>query len=147
MTKPKSEVSGLRLLCTSLHHFKPETVVDIFRTAIEAKQPILITEFTQRTFYSVFCMIFFAPFGVFILIPFSKSFNLKTAFFSYIIPIIPFIIIWDGIVSSLRSYTSKELYAMAKKADLNNEFERSWYRKSEIASPMVTVLFKGMPKN
>jgi hypothetical protein len=59
--------------------------------------------------------------------------------FTYLIPIIPILVCWDGIVSVLRTYTLKELNQMIR--ELNNYEDYIWkIDKIKSGPSMVTYL-------
>lgn len=51
--------------------------------------------------------------------PFIQPFSWKKLFWTYLIPVIPFSNIWDGMVSVFRTYNNAELMAMT--SDLNKD--------------------------
>lgn len=94
---------------TALHHFRPEEVRQLLLNAATRADGIAIFEGTSREWFSIItpalsflpCMIMTA----FVLRPF----RLRNVLFSLFLPIIPFVMSFDGVVSGLRSYTTEEL--------------------------------------
>ena len=101
-------------LFTSLHHFRPNEVDNILRNHVEIKRPFAAFEFTERSFIG-FLPIIFGPFMCLLITPLLRPFTLKRLIFTYLIPLIPLILFWDGLVSCLRTYSPKELKAIAGK--------------------------------
>ncbi|WP_298868891.1 hypothetical protein [uncultured Gimesia sp.] len=117
-----SDLSGLRTQFLSLHHFNPDEVKDILRNAIAAKEPIAIFEAQQRDVEH--CIRFaLSPIFVLLLTPFVRPFRILRLVFTYLIPLIPLFVFWDGIVSVLRTYTVDEMLEMASEADEQQSFE------------------------
>jgi hypothetical protein len=58
-------------------------------------------------------MLLFVPLLVLVLTPFVKPFSAGRLIFTYLIPLAVPLILFDGIVSCLRSYTPAELEAMS----------------------------------
>ncbi|MEM9293577.1 MAG: hypothetical protein AAGD01_17995 [Acidobacteriota bacterium] len=102
------ELEGLRTQFLSLHHFEPAQVRGIFENAIRARQPIAVFEFQQRT---VAHLVQFALSPIFVLLLswFIRPFSWKRLLWTYLIPVIPLLILWDGVVSVLRTYTPEEV--------------------------------------
>ena len=50
-----------------------------------------------------------APVAVLALMPFARPFRIPYLVFTYLIPLLPFIILWDGMVSILRIYSPGEM--------------------------------------
>ena len=57
------------------------------------------------------------PLVVMAVTPFIKPYKFSRLFFTYIIPIIPFCTMWDGLVSVLRTYSVEELQEMVNEID------------------------------
>ncbi|QDU10687.1 hypothetical protein V202x_40990 [Gimesia aquarii] len=121
------DLVGLRTQFLSLHHFNPSDVKDILRNAIAAQEPIAIFEAQQR---DIEHLIRFAlsPIFVLLLTPFIKPFRISRLIFTYLIPLIPALVFWDGLVSVLRTYTVNEMLEMANEADTQQNYK--W--KSEV---------------
>ena len=54
------------------------------------------------------------PFAVWILTPFIRPFRWSRLFWTYVLPVIPVAIMFDGAVSCLRTYTPDELRTMGQ---------------------------------
>ncbi len=115
---PKN-LKGLRTLFASLHHFKADQVKGIFQDAVNNDQPIAVFEFTERTWIRAFLMVP-AILHMLIITPFIKPFSLTRIFWTYVIPVMPIIYFWDGLVSNLRTYTIDELHSIINTLDDNH---------------------------
>jgi hypothetical protein len=106
------ELTGLRTLFNSFHHFRPLEAEQILQDAFDAGQPIGIFEIPNRTIEGV-SFSFVATFlGVLLLTPTMRPKRPARWIFTYLLPIIPFTVAWDGWVSHLRAYTPDELLQM-----------------------------------
>lgn len=109
------ELTGLRTLFNSFHHFQPLEAAQILKDAYDARQPIGIFEIPNRTFVGV-SFSFIATFlGVLLLTPTMHQKRPAWWIFTYLLPIIPFTVAWDGWVSHLRAYSPDELLQMTCK--------------------------------
>jgi hypothetical protein len=52
------------------------------------------------------------PIYVLLLTPFVRPLTIWQVLFTYVIPLLPLLIAWDGFVSTLRTYSPKELERM-----------------------------------
>ena len=104
---------GFRTLFTSFHHFQPDAAHAILRDAFNQRQPIGIFEFTERSVTGLLIMLLSVP-SVWLATPRIRPFKWSRLIFTYLIPVIPLVVMFDGIVSALRTYTPPELLAMAK---------------------------------
>lgn len=103
-TDPK----GLRTIFLLFHHFRPADASRILQNAVDSKNAIAIFEPQQRTLPSIVAMLS-SPFIVLAVTPFVRPFKFGRLFFTYIIPIVPICACWEGIASSLRTYSLKEM--------------------------------------
>lgn len=134
--------TSFRTQFLSLHHFKPKDCEAIFRNAVMSRAPIAIIEGQSRNLPSLIGM-FFSPINVLLMTPFIRPFRWDRLLFTYLIPILPILILWDGIVSVLRTYTPKELHQMARTADPENQFE--WTFEKFKGTPATA--FIGRPRS
>ena len=54
----------------------------------------------------------FVPLGTLLIVPFLRPFRWSWIPLTYLVPVIPFFIFWDGSVSCLRCYSQSELRSM-----------------------------------
>ena len=102
------ELTGLRTQFLSLHHFKPSDAKRILQNVIDSRTSIAIFEGQERSFGSLLAMIL-SPISVLLTTPFIRPFKLGRILFTYLIPIVPLFVLWDGVVSSLRTYSIDEM--------------------------------------
>lgn len=105
------ELHGFRTLFTAFHHFRPEAAKALLADAAAKQVPIALFEVTQRTPKYIAAMLF-SPLAVMFLTPVIRPFSWARLFFTYLVPLIPLVVTWDGIVSCLRSYSVSELRTM-----------------------------------
>lgn len=72
-----------------------------------------IYELQERTVASIIT-IFLMGICVFLISPYYFWRSPGHLFFTYVIPIVPFVLVFDGIVSSLRTRSSEEVQALMK---------------------------------
>lgn len=108
-------LGGVRTLFDGLHHFEPDDAEAIIRDAIRQRQAIVVFEFLQRTWRDAL-MALLSPLMVLLITPLVRPLSATRLLLTYVIPVAPLIVTWDGLVSELRCYTAAELDAMAKRA-------------------------------
>jgi hypothetical protein len=107
-------LTGFRTLFSSFHHFAPDDARRILRDAVDRRAGIAVAEFTERRLAAILTM-FAIPFFVWITAPFAfRPFTLRKAFWTYVLPLPVFLVVWDGIVSCLRTYSPDELLGLAE---------------------------------
>ena len=106
--KVPHELKGFRTMFTSFHHFPPEEARAILQNAVDASQSIGIFEITRRAPSTIGLMI---PWALlfFVFTPLIRPFRWSRLLWTYVVPIIPFVLLFDGVVSCLRTYRPQEL--------------------------------------
>lgn len=145
-TSVPSEIQGFRTLFTSFHHFNASQAQKILQDAVDKQIGIGIFEFTERTLVNFLKVIFFAPLLVWLQTPFIRPIKLSRFFWTYLIPIIPFVYAWDALVSHLRTYSVKELRLLISKVKYNNYTWEVGQASSKKTGFNITYLI-GYPTN
>ncbi|MBK7650952.1 MAG: hypothetical protein IPJ20_09695 [Flammeovirgaceae bacterium] len=117
------ELKGLRTQFLSFHHFRPEEALRILQNSVDANSSIAIFEAQERNLPSLLAM-FFSPLTVLLTTPFIRPFRFGRLVFTYLIPIVPLFVWWDGIVSLLRTYSVKEMKELV--SQLNQADSYTW---------------------
>jgi hypothetical protein len=102
------ELDGFRTMFSSFHHFPPAQARAILQNAVDARQGIGIFEITSRT-PSAVCTMFLWFLTPFLFTPSIRPFRWSRMFYTYVLPIIPLVLLFDGLVSCLRTYRTREL--------------------------------------
>jgi len=106
-------LEGFRTLFTSFHHFPPEEATAILQDAVERRQGVGIFEVPKRDWITLF-LVLFVPVMAFALAPFIRPFRWSRLLWTYLIPVVLFVVWFDGVISCLRAYTPPELRALAR---------------------------------
>ena len=107
-TKVPGELQGFRTMFTSFHHFLPQEARAILQNAVDAGEGIGIFEITKRTPSTIALMLAWALM-LFLCTPWIRPFRWSRLLWTYLVPIIPLVWVFDGIVSCLRTYRPREL--------------------------------------
>lgn len=102
------ELSGFRTMFTSFHHFRREEALAILQSSVGAGQGIGIFEITRRSAITISLMFLWALTPL-VFTPFVRPFRWSRLLWTYVIPVIPFVLLFDGVVSCLRTYRPQEL--------------------------------------
>ena len=137
------ELKGLRTQFLSLHHFKPNDAKQILQNAIHSNSSIAIFEAQERSLPSILAMLF-SPLSVLFTTPFIRPFKFGRIIFTYLIPIVPLFVLWDGIVSSLRTYSIKEMNDLT--ANLVGTENYNWEINKLKSGPGVILYLLGAKK-
>jgi len=102
------ELPGVRTMWNAFHHFPPERAREILASAVRARRPIAVFEFLTREPLQLVGLCI-SPFVALLTAPLWRPFRMANVFFSWLVPVIPLVVFWDGIVSWLRIYDEDEL--------------------------------------
>lgn len=136
------ELTGFRTLFTCFHHFRPNDARAILRAACEKGEGVAVFEATERTPVAVGFMVL-SPLMVWLLTPTIRPFRWTRLLWTYLIPVLPLIVLFDGIVSCLRSYRVDELEALAREADPAYAWNAG--RLPIPSSPLYVTYLIGVP--
>lgn len=128
---------GLRTQFLSLHHFRLNDAKNILQNAVDSQSSIAIFEGQERSFFSILAMVF-SPISVLLTTPFIKPFKFGRLFFTYIIPLVPLFVMWDGIISSFRTYSVKEMNELVD--SLENKDSFNW-KIGRIKSGLGVIMY------
>jgi hypothetical protein len=134
-----ASLSGFRTLFNSFHHFPPADARRILVDAAKRKEGIAIFEVPRRTVASVLSVSLVPLAGLFVL-PFAHAFSVPVFVFTYLIPVVPFVLFFDGVVSCLRAYTPAELQRIADSVALDDYKWTVGVVKNELSALPVTYL-------
>jgi hypothetical protein len=107
-------LTGFRTLFNSFHHFRPEQAHAILADAVRERQPIAIFEITDRSTARILKSFPASFVGVFLLLFFMRPRRPEWWLGTWLVPVIPFTVAWDGLVSHLRSYTAEEMNELTR---------------------------------
>ena len=107
-------LKGLRTMFTSFHHFSPEDARAILQNAVDAGESVGIFEITKRA-PSAIGTIFVGVLLMFLHTPRIRPFRWSRLLWTYLIPVIPLVLLFDGIISCLRTYRPQELREIVEK--------------------------------
>ncbi len=140
-------LSGFRTLWNGFHHFNEPQAVQILRDAVTARAGIAVFEGTRRDVQSVIAMVLLVPLIVLLVTPFVRPFRLSRLLFTYLIPVLPLAIGFDGTVSCLRVYSPDELRKLVALADPNGLYDWEIGEDKVEKQPALITYLVGTPKN
>ena len=107
-TEVPNELQGFRTMFTSFHHFSPEQAGAVLQNAVDAGEGIGVFEVTRRAPSTILLTLAWGLL-LFLCTPWIRPFRWSRLFWTYLVPIIPLVLLFDGVVSCLRSYRPIEL--------------------------------------
>jgi len=141
------KLQGFRTLFSCFHHFRPDMAQQILQNAVHSNNPIAIFEATERSIFGVLFFSFTSVFLSIFLSPFPKPrFSLNRIFWTSIIPVMPFMLAFDGVVSCLRTYSIQEMRDLVSKLDGGEKFTWEIGTVKLLLFPNLVYLI-GIPKD
>ncbi len=138
-----ARLQGLRTLFLCFHHFAPAEARAVLKDAFEQRQAIYIFEATSRTAPALAASLVI-PLLVLLLTPSVRPVSGFQLLFTYLIPAMPLLAFWDGLVSNLRTYSMAELLELTSGFDVPDyRWECCLAKPSRV--PFKTVYLVGCP--
>ena len=142
-TRVPSELRGFRTMFTAFHHFRPEQACAVLADAVRQRQGIAVFEATQRRVL-VLLLTLFAPLAVLVITPLVRPFRWSRLLWTYVIPLVPMVTLFDGLVSCLRTYSVQELRDLTARLETNDYHWDIGTVKSKMTPIPITYLI-GVP--
>jgi ubiquinone/menaquinone biosynthesis C-methylase UbiE len=110
---PKNDT--LYSMYNAFHHFSTKEQTQLIENIVQNNSSIIIVEILTPSIYSFASVLFAGTLLQCIITPFIKPFSIKRLFFTYILPINIFTVVYDGIISVLRSKSSRQYKTFVNK--------------------------------
>ncbi|KAI1118231.1 hypothetical protein F5Y14DRAFT_399697 [Nemania sp. NC0429] len=118
-----------RLFNLAFHHFDDPLARAILRNTVETSEGFGIFELQSRTISSfVSCMLF--GLFIFLIAPLLYWWSAPILFFVYVVPVVPFVLVFDGLVSSLRTRTADEVEVLLRTCGDDDVDTAAWRVRS-----------------
>jgi len=132
---------GVRTVFDGLHHLRPPEARAVLADAARRGVPFLAGEAVERSVPGL-AGVLLSPFLVWLVTPFLRPVSPARLACTYLLPIVPLLVLWDGVVSVLRCYRPDELLALCR--DLPGSLD--WrVERSRRHGPAATFLV-GTPR-
>lgn len=112
-TRVPPELTGTRTMFSAFHHFRPEAARAILADAFQRRRSICIFEAGSGGLLGVATMLL-VPLNVLAMMALARPFRWAHLLFTYLIPLLPLILFWDGVVSMLRMYSPEQMQRLTK---------------------------------
>jgi hypothetical protein len=112
-TNVPEDLRGFRTIFSSFHHFPDSLAQAVLGDAVRRAEGFAMAEVTSRTLRA-FATMFLMPIFAWILTPRMRPFRWSRLVLTYLIPAIPLVVLWDGLVSCCRTRTPEELLLLTR---------------------------------
>jgi len=107
------DLHGFRTIFSSFHHFSDAMAARLLEDAVRNGDGLASAEVTSRSRRAILTMLLM-PLFVWVLTPRMRPFRWSRLLLTYLLPAIPLVILFDGLVSCLRTRTPEELLTLAR---------------------------------
>ena len=142
-TRVPDELAGFRTMFSAFHHFRPEQARTVLADAVRKREGIAVFEGTQRSVLAMLLMLL-VPLMVLLMTPFIRPFRWSRLFWTYLIPVVPLVSLFDGWVSCMRTYSVNELRELTEALDSPNYHWETGAVKSRSGPIPISYLI-GVP--
>lgn len=144
-TRVPADGPAFRTMFTAFHHFPPARARAVLADAVSRGQGIGVFEATERHLVALL-LTSLAPLHVLVFTPFVRPFRWWRILWTYLIPVIPLVVLFDGLVSCLRTYSVPELRELT--AGLGAaQYEWEAGRLKSKWGPIAVTYLIGVPLN
>ena len=110
-TRIPKYLRGFRTLFSSFHHLNPDEARSLLQDSVNKRQAIGVFEAPARHTLTLLALLLI-PIAAWLFVPYRRPFRWSRLLWTYLIPVIPFVLFFDGLISCLRAYSIGELHEM-----------------------------------
>jgi len=132
-----------RTIINAFHHFPPKLAKNIIKDCVKKNRGIFIIESFPRSLIKYFSIMPYVAVS-YLVNPFiTQKDRMLKILFSFVIPLIPVLGLWDGFISTCRIHSKDELFEMVD--EWKNEYKWN-YQEIPFFPSGSAVIFSGVPK-
>ncbi len=111
---------GVYLFVNSFHQLNSKKAKKILQNIVDSGNPIVVVEGNNDSLWQIVGMTVFVHLTVLFTALFVKPFRFSRIIFTYLIPILPIIIVIDGCIALLKLYNPTDLLELTSSLERNN---------------------------
>ena len=111
---------GVYLFVNSFHQLNSRKAKNILQNIVDSGNPVVVVEGNNDSLWQIVGMTVFVPLTVLLTALFVKPFRFSRIIFTYLIPILPIIIVIDGCIALLKLYSPTDLLKLTASLERNN---------------------------
>lgn len=120
ITNFNTSEKGVYLFVNSFHQLNSEKAKKILQDIVDSGNPVVVVEGNNDSLWQIVGMTVFVPLTVLLTAFFVKPFRISRIIFTYLIPILPIIIVIDGCIALLKLYNPTDLLELTSSLERNN---------------------------
>jgi hypothetical protein len=138
-------LDGFRVVFNGFHHFDVDDARGVLADAVRKSRGIAIYEMNGRSAPSLLSVLL-SPVTLLLVTPFIRPLRLGRLLWTYVLPIMPLAVLWDGIVSCLRVYSPDELRTLVESVPGHDGFDWSIGQLPVPGTPAKATYLLGSPR-
>ena len=142
-TRVPHDLIGFLTMFSAFHHFHPEQARAVLAEAVRKREGIAVVEGTKRSALAMLLMLL-VPLMVLLMTPFIRPFRWSRLLWTYLIPVMPVVSIFYGLVSCLRTYSVHEVRELTAGLDAKN-YRWDIGEVKSTAGPIPIAYLIGVP--
>ncbi len=115
-TQVPAGLPGFRTMFSAFHHLDPREARAALADAVAQGQGIAVFESGQRSILMLLAVLP-VPVRLLLAVPFIRPFRWSTLLWTYLLPVLPIVLLIDSIISMLRMYNAEELRELTSGLD------------------------------
>jgi SAM-dependent methyltransferase len=141
-TQVPAELPGFRTIFSAFHHLRPAQARALLADAVAKGEGVGVFECANRSLLTLAAGAVTTPLRVLLTAPFIRPFRWSRLFWTYLVPVLPFILAFDVVVSCLRIYSVPELRELTTGLD-GYHWDAGTVRGKPIPIPVTYLI--GVP--
>jgi len=109
-------------LFSAFHHYPPDRAEAVLADAVAKGRGVCVFEGVSHRAIGLLSVPLQVP-AMMLMTPFVRPFRWSRLVFTYLIPLIPLVVLFDGIVSMLRLYSEDELRELVERVSGHERYE------------------------
>ena len=142
-TQVPSTLHGFRTLFSAFHHLRPAEARAALANAVAKGEGLAVFECAERSILALL-LVLPTPLRVLLATPCIRPFRWSRLFWTYQIPVVPLVALFDGLVSCLRTYGIQEMRELTEALDAKDYPWEIGELKSTVGPIPITYLI-GVP--
>ncbi|MEM6686972.1 MAG: hypothetical protein AAF617_14415, partial [Bacteroidota bacterium] len=115
-----THTNGLYLFVNCFHQLPATNAKEILQKIADSGNPVVVVEGNNDSLWQIVGMTVFVPLTVLLTAFFVTPFRMLRILFTYIIPILPIIIVIDGCIALLKLYNPNDLRVLSSSVHTKN---------------------------
>ena len=144
-TNVPEELGGVRTMFNAFHHFPPDRARALLADAVRQRRGVAIFESVNSRIAGLAAMPLQIP-AILLCTPFVRPFRVSRILLTYAVPLVPFMVMFDGVVSFLRLYLEDDLRELVRTVPGADTYDWDIGTTRAYGLPVRMTHLVGVPK-